>query len=163
MVREPAPQDGSLGTGTYHTSLTNELNPQETLKGEKGKPALFKWWEEKSKGARGVALLVECLLLQQEDLNSDPSPRTTASHGTIPFNPSTVEGAEAEPWSLLISQSHQWQISVFSERPWDTQKICREQWKRQLIWTSNLHTQAYLLIHKQTTSIRILNLLVFYF
>lgn len=50
MVREPAFQGDSLGTGTYHTSLTNELNPQEMLKGEKGKPALFKWWEEKSKG-----------------------------------------------------------------------------------------------------------------
>ena len=37
MVKEPALQGSSLGTGTYHTSLSNELNPQETLKGEKRK------------------------------------------------------------------------------------------------------------------------------
>lgn len=103
MVREPALQGGSLGTGTYHTSLTNNFNLQETLKGEKGKPALFKWWEEKHKGAGGVALLVEHLLLQHEDLNSDPSTNTSAGQGAIHFNPNTVEGAEAELWSLLIS------------------------------------------------------------
>lgn len=51
----------------------------------------------KEQGAGGVALLVECLLLQYENLTSDPSPHTIAGHGAIYFNPSAVEGAEAEP------------------------------------------------------------------
>lgn len=147
-VKEPALQGGSLGTGTYHTSLSNELNPQETLKGEKGKR-----WGGKERGAGRVALLVECLPLQHEDLTSDPSPHTTVGHGALHFNPSTVEGAEAEPWSSLISQSHQWQISIFSERPWHTHTQYAESNGRD-VWFGPLadthrHTYLYTNTHRR--------------
>lgn len=63
MVREPALQDGSLGTGTYHTSLTNELNPQETLKGEKGKPAVLNGGRKRAAPTQQLALVPYPLIL----------------------------------------------------------------------------------------------------
>lgn len=106
-------------------------------------------WEEECPWVIVMLSWVKCLLLEQEDLNSDTEHLVKARGG----GKCCVGQRQADPWSLLTSQFSQLVSSGFGERPCRNKVESEDTWCQPLVFIQIVHihyTHIHSLSHKRT-------------